>query len=183
MAHRTKHFLLFIILVVLRLFRSPVVGTGNSAAGTGGTHSASSSQGGQSGSGGTAGSGSTSNSGGTSGGAHVQRRRLQCDGRLVQVGGTPGREAPSTGGTAGRRRRRGNFDGRRRGAGAVVATLGRLGPPSGGRPAAGRRRASRAMARGQAAVVARWGRLGRHPVARPAAADRRAPAEPSPLSG
>jgi beta-galactosidase len=114
MAHRTKHFLLFIILGGLAAFPIAGCGKGNGTAATGGTQSASSSRGGQSGSGGTAGSGSTSSSGGTfgSGGLSSVGGSSATGGSSVggstatggssAVGGTTGTGGSSTGGTAGK---------------------------------------------------------------------------------
>ena len=118
MAHRTKHFLLFIILGVFGLgglgaFPIAGCGKGNGTAATGGTQSASSSRGGQSGSGGTAGSGSTSSSGGASGSGGLSSvggssatggssvGGSTATGGSSEVGGTTGKGGSSTGGTAG----------------------------------------------------------------------------------
>ena len=114
MAHRTKHFLLFIILGGLAAFPIAGCGKGNGTAATGGTQSASSSRGGQSGSGGTAGSGSTSSSGGTSGSGGLSSvggssatggssvGGSTATGGSSEVGGTTGKGGSSTGGTAGK---------------------------------------------------------------------------------
>jgi hypothetical protein len=107
MAHRTKDFLLFIILSGLGALPIAGCGNGNGAAGTGGTQSPSGSRGGQSGSGGTAGSDGTSNSSGTSGGAMSSvggssakggsfLGGSSAEGGSSEIGGTTGKGGSST---------------------------------------------------------------------------------------
>ncbi len=158
MAHRTKHFLLFIILGGLVAFPIAGCGKGNGTAGTGGTQSTSSSRGGQSGSGGTAGSGSTSNSGGISGSGGLSSvggssatggssvGGSAATGGSSEVGGTTGKGGSSTGGTAGKG---GGAGGASTGGGAGAGGTssdragsggtagGGSGAPSGGQPGSG----------------------------------------------